>query len=472
MKILVFTAIQGRQHITDLFLMGIKRLKMFSGHDLKLFCVCSDLDDGAYLQVRGIDYCVAPNSPLSDKMQHGFQEALKFDFDYMLRLGSDDLLDHNIFKLHYNDLMNAGIPYFGLKTIGIIEFTSLESIVYKYNTHRQDMILGGGSMLSRDLCMKLKGKAVYNRKPIDRGLDNESEYQIKKQVKVLAVTTTKPMLLDIKSEVNIWPFKFVSKRMKTVPFKEISHFISQEEDRYLRRKGKNFDVIAIIPVKGRKPLVKHTIERLLKKNEVSKVICVVDSNEDHHVCKAAGAEAIPHFEKTLGAKWNIGFMKAKEYSPDACLFVGSSDWISDNWIEYCEPYIGEYDMVGKPDFTLLDYGKEFRVCHWAGYTDPRRKGEPIGIGRLLSRRILDLMDWQPMDPKLDSSLDYSMWQKVLNMGGKVGLLTTDDIKSLSLSTDAWVNKHRFEDHWTGKLPSKKIEAEPFLKKYFPEAYQL
>jgi hypothetical protein len=367
--------------------------------------------------------------------------------------------------------MNAGVPYFGLKTIGVIDYSSLESVIYRYNTHRSDMVLGGGSMISRDICLKFKDKPLYNLRPLNRGLDNASEIQVKKVCKILAVTTKDTALIDIKSEVNIWPFNFVSKRMKPVDFAKVSQFISKEEDRYLRRKVKVFNVVAVIPVKGRHPLVKHTIERLLTKNKVQKVICVVDSNEDYHVCHAAGAEVIPHFEKKLGAKWNLGFKKAQEYNPDACLFVGSSDWICEDWIDYCEPYIGRYDMVGKPDFYLLDYGKILRLCHWKGYTDPRRQNEPIGIGRLISKRVLDLLDWQPMDPSLDSSLDYSMWKKVQAVGGSVGLLRTDEIQSLSLSTDAWVNKHRFEDHFQNKkgLESAKMEPRPFLEKYFPEA---
>src|SRR5690606_24137998 len=183
-----------------------------------------------------------------------------------------------------------------------------------------------------------------------------------------------------------------------------------------------------------------------------------------------GGLFVEHENKPLGKKWNAGFLEAKKYNPDCCLFVGSSDWVSDNWIEYCSHYLKNYDLIGKPDFYLLDYGRRLRVCHWAGYTDKRRSNEPIGIGRILSKRILDKMGWKPMDDKLDSSLDWSMYQKVLLYSGAVKLINTTDIKSLSLSTSAWENKHKFEDHWNNKLPSKRLDES--LLKEFPESYEL
>ena len=90
-------------------------------------------------------------------------------------------------------------------------------------------------------------------------------------------------------------------------------------------------VVAVIPVFGRHPLLKHTIERLLKRNGCSDVICVGEE-EDRDVCKVAGAKFYYKDNKYLGEKWNHAFKKAKELKPDAVLFVGSSDWLSDNWL--------------------------------------------------------------------------------------------------------------------------------------------
>lgn len=230
-------------------------------------------------------------------------------------------------------------------------------------------------------------------------------------------------------------------------------------------------VVAAIPAFGRLHLLKITIERLYKKNGVFRVIVAGDEPAVEKLCAETGAVFVHHANNPLGAKWNAAFQKAKDFDPDACLFMGSSDWISEKWLDVLCPYLESADMIGKPDCYFLDIGvKEMRAVHWPGYTRSDRAGESIGIGRLLSRRILDSVDWMPFDPRKDNSLDHSMQQNVLAAGGKLRLVTSGLIKSLSISTYAWPNKHQFIQHWSGVLPSEKIlNVNEFVQKNFPEA---
>lgn len=229
--------------------------------------------------------------------------------------------------------------------------------------------------------------------------------------------------------------------------------------------------VAVIPVKGRIPLLKQTIRRLYRKNGVHKVICIGDTFEEKTACEFEGAEFITHPNNPLGKKWNRGFQAAKQYDPDAVLFVGSSDWISDNWLNTIEPYImeKEVDLIGKPDFYLLDIGQVLRFCHWKGYTQRERKNEPIGIGRVLSRHILSKMDWKPIADDLNNSIDFSMYKNVLANQGNVMLLKTAGIQSLSISCDQWPNMHKFNDHYSNKLPSDRMhDFGKWLDEKFPE----
>jgi hypothetical protein len=53
--------------------------------------------------------------------------------------------------------------------------------------------------------------------------------------------------------------------------------------------------------------------------------------------------------------------------------------------------------------------------------------------------------------------------------GKIHAFDDAFIKSVSISTDLWENKHRFEDHWTNRLPSDKIEnVHEWIENNFPE----
>jgi hypothetical protein len=231
--------------------------------------------------------------------------------------------------------------------------------------------------------------------------------------------------------------------------------------------SKGFFVIAVIPVHGRLPLLKHTIERLLKKNGVYKVVCVGEGKEEKQLCESLGAVWVAHQNKPLGAKWNAGFMKASEFYFDACLFVGSSDWISDNFLNEMEPHLKENDLVGTAGCNFLHLDT-LEACYWPGYVG-RREGESIGIGRLISRRILHKIGYQPFDQMLDNSMDFSMVQKVSAAGGKIKTVKIKS-ESVSISSDKWPNKHNFKHHYTGILPSKRLEnAEKWVEINFPEA---
>lgn len=239
----------------------------------------------------------------------------------------------------------------------------------------------------------------------------------------------------------------------------------------------SYNVTAIIPVQGRIPLVKQTIHRLLLKNSISRVICVCSSNEDiGQLLGHENVDIVEHSNKPLGAKWNAGFEFAGKFNPDACLFVGSSDWLSDNWVSSLLPLMDKYDMVGTPGCHFLDikHGNKFRACDWQGYLG-ERSNESIGIGRLLSKRILNKIGWKPFSDTKDGSLDYDMFTRIKKAGGKTAMVRHPELISLSISTDQWGNKHRFEDHVSGELRRNSFHIKnvtEFLKKNFPEAYHI
>lgn len=234
-------------------------------------------------------------------------------------------------------------------------------------------------------------------------------------------------------------------------------------------------LVAPIPVYGRRPLVKHTITRL--QNAGVKVICMGHDKADRDLCISLGAEWIMFDNDPLAAKWNAGFMAARKYEPTGVIFVGSSDWVSDNYITEAERMLSEYDFVGKLGCHFTDLSpKHIRTVNWFGYGKGQRSYEPIGIGRVLSSRLLNRMNWQPFDKRISSGLDWSMWLKTLAIDAPIGIFEDTDLKLLSISTHAWGNKHKFEDHWSGSLKgsSEKLgnKAEEDLFKSFPEIYEL
>jgi hypothetical protein len=230
-------------------------------------------------------------------------------------------------------------------------------------------------------------------------------------------------------------------------------------------------IVAAIPVNGRHTLIKHTISRLLTRCGVSDVICVGEKT-DREICEKSGAKFEVYDNYPLGRKWNRAFEMTKVLNPDAVLFVGSSDWVSDEWCKTLYPHLENSDLVGKLGCHLLDISRNKRLMYWPGYKfglkkrDSSRDNEPIGIGRLLSYEFLKKIDFKPFNHNQDSSLDWTMYNKASKVH-----ISTDEVHSMAISTNKWPNKHIFEEHWRGNLPSQKVNLR-FLDTYFNDAVNL
>jgi hypothetical protein len=241
---------------------------------------------------------------------------------------------------------------------------------------------------------------------------------------------------------------------------------------------KPYRVIAALAVHGRLPLLEHTIRRLYQKNGCYRVVCSGSNPEDKALCISLGAIWVHHDNRHLGGKWNFAFKAAKEYEPDAVLFVGSSDWVCDNWIPLMQPHVEAHGFAGVPGCYLADLSQNIRLCHWKGYDGYRaeRADETIGIGRMLSRRLLDAIKWEPFRPTLKNSLDRSMKDNAASHGFTDFMVDDERLKALSLSTVLWLNKHKFWMHYPDMngnmmIPSELIsEPESWLKQNFPEAF--
>ena len=247
--------------------------------------------------------------------------------------------------------------------------------------------------------------------------------------------------------------------------------------------------IAIIPVKGREPLLWHTVNRLTK-NNIGVVACGHTMSEKV-VVEMAGGEFITCKESVtpLGLKWQMCLDKARLHNPDAILFVGSSDWVTPDWCDVLYKDIKKgFAMAGKDDCFMVDIQDQntIRACHWGGYDKKRSHNnkikdsdgyEVIGIGRLFGRKFLDMIDWKLFNTNIQSSIDYSqmekLWQYKVNWKGLMISHNTDQsIKSVSISTYRWPNKHRFENE-RKYVTAKDIEYPVrWVKKHFPELENL
>ena len=80
------------------------------------------------------------------------------------------------------------------------------------------------------------------------------------------------------------------------------HIDKDKSDNFIGKK-----IIAVIPVHGRELLLKYTIRRLYKKNNLYKVICVGETAKEKEVVLQENGIWVEYNNNPLGKKWNIGF---------------------------------------------------------------------------------------------------------------------------------------------------------------------
>lgn len=111
----------------------------------------------------------------------------------------------------------------------------------------------------------------------------------------------------------------------------------------------------------------------------------------------------------LGWRYNLATAMLRG-SVDAVMVFGSDDLICDGYMKFAaEALSNGHDYLGVSDLYLYDLDRK-AMGYWPGYdkADPilgHRHGEPIGLGRVFSKRLLDMIKWEPWEHKINRGLD-------------------------------------------------------------------
>lgn len=156
---------------------------------------------------------------------------------------------------------------------------------------------------------------------------------------------------------------------------------------------------------------KEGIERIKKHTDLEVEVVCVGSEGKKSANACSEYHYVPFKNKPLSNKWNAGMLKMKELNVDYVLCLGSDDLVSNTLIDkYKEAMEFGYDFIGLLDCFIYDsITNDLRF--WVGYNGVRI-GETAGIGRCLSKRLLDIFDWQPWIDAHDRGLDGTMFQKL------------------------------------------------------------
>lgn len=173
----------------------------------------------------GINWVMYKNNPLGEKKNFGLMKAKDFEFDYLMEIGSDDLVLNELIEDYLANYVGK-YDFFGVCDALWVDtlFGGARRIISKTT-------YGAGRMISRRALEEM-GWKIWNNS-INRGMDNNSifNFRTKKIMYNRVDPLAFPCVIDIKSEENIWKFDYF--RGVEYDIKNIYDKLSDEEKQML-----------------------------------------------------------------------------------------------------------------------------------------------------------------------------------------------------------------------------------------------
>lgn len=192
-KILILLPIWKREAITKICFDNLKELQ--KEFNIEVLCIVSEQWSKVLAFEYGFKQIYASNECLGTKMNIGVEEALRYDFDYLMNLGSDDIITKDLFE-SYEEYFNNDRAIFGGTKVTFIDSQTKEAKETDYQ-----VLIGAGRCIRKDVvkeCNPLYGA-------IQKGLDLNSLTKMKRYAHT-EIDIPYGCIYDIKSDTNIWSF--------------------------------------------------------------------------------------------------------------------------------------------------------------------------------------------------------------------------------------------------------------------------
>lgn len=213
MKIAIVTGVWQRPEIFEFFAEGVKRLvQAYPEIEFQTFVAGSEGQTSEQMvRNHGFNYVEVPNEPLSKKMNASVLEAKKWQPDYVLCLGSDDIVSPAAFR-HYLDRINDPRP---VDIIGTTDFYFYDTFSGKaaywdgYIDQRKGDLVGAGILLSERLLNMWGWRPwdFHDRHVLDNSIKNKSKRTVPCVVYKFSLKEVGAISVDIKSGTNMTPFE-------------------------------------------------------------------------------------------------------------------------------------------------------------------------------------------------------------------------------------------------------------------------
>ena len=199
-KILILLPIWKRENITRICLDNLKELK--KEFNIDVLCVVSEQWSKVAAFEYGFKYVEAPNDCLGTKMNIGIKEAMRYKFDYLMNLGSDDIITKELFKL-YEPYLEKNIDMFGITKVTFIDSVGKEAKEFDYK-----ILIGAGRCIKKEAIENvLKVGDMYDKKQYGMDMCSMAKFE---NISQIEIESEFGLVYDIKSDVNIWNYKELS----------------------------------------------------------------------------------------------------------------------------------------------------------------------------------------------------------------------------------------------------------------------
>lgn len=198
-KTVILLPIWKRKAITLLCFKSLKALK--EKYNFEVMCVVSESWAKMEAFNHGFKWIEVSNDDLGHKMNVGVDAVMKLDFDYMMNLGSDDIINEKLFEV-YEPYIKKEVGMFGITKATFIDSQSKECKVCDYQ-----ILIGAGRMISKKYLERFvirDGKSIMYDKGLERGLDMNSMEKI--DASHTEIETKDNLIWDIKGNDNIWVY--------------------------------------------------------------------------------------------------------------------------------------------------------------------------------------------------------------------------------------------------------------------------
>jgi len=165
------------------------------------------------------DFVFSSNKFLGKKLNDGIRYAEKYDYDYIMNFGSDDLIHADIFKL-YDEALKHNCAIIGINKVF---FYNQQTNPVLFSYYNQPNLVGAGRLIHRtvveDVCRHHNG--LY-KDDLAAGMDTFSAHRMRMcgHLQTVLDPGEFPYIVDIKSDININSFDKIVESENTGYLKE------------------------------------------------------------------------------------------------------------------------------------------------------------------------------------------------------------------------------------------------------------